>query len=448
MSKRKITIWMGDLHHRTIGRHSTFMPVSLGYIASYTQAKVGAENIDFKFFGNADELLEALDREQPDVLALSNYVWNSELSMRVFRYARDLDVNIINIAGGPDIPQEESEWKAFLENRREVDFYVVREGELPFALLIEKIVAGDSTEKLLSEIQPGVMALDPVTGEFNWGPKIDRLMNLDEIPSPYLNGMMDQWFDGTYHPFIQAGRGCPYACTFCSTGEDWYNKVYRFSAERLRDEITFMAERMVDYPSMDLALCDANFGQYKEDEEIALIINKIQKDFGWPNVIRSTTGKSQHERVLRVVETLNNKMEVSLAAQSFNEATLAAVKRKNLPLDRYLELQAETARRGIRTYVDLIVPLPEETKESFFNGVEILTNAGIEHVVPFTTVLLKDSALANHETRERYGLQAKYRLLSRQFGEYAGEKVFEIEEVCIATNTMSFQEYLDSTRCR
>jgi hypothetical protein len=40
-------------------------------------------------------------------------------------------------------------------------------------------------------------------------------------------------------------------------------------------------------------------------------------------------------------------------------------------------------------------------------------------------------------------MKTKYRILPLQFGEYIGEKCFEIEEVCVATNTMSYGEYLE-----
>ena len=45
----------------------------------------------------------------------------------------------------------------------------------------------------------------------------------------------------------------------------------------------------------------------------------------------------------------------------------------------------------------------------------------------------------------KYALKSKYRILPKEFGEYRGKKVFEVERVCIGTNTMSFQSYL---KCR
>jgi hypothetical protein len=87
--------------------------------------------------------------------------------------------------------------------------------------------------------------------------------------------------------------------------------------------------------------------------------------------------------------------------------------------------------------------LPLETKESYFDGIKTLFNAGAKSIVPYTTMLLKGTFLASKSARENYKMVTKFRLIPRQFGEYEGEKCFEIEEVCIATNTLSFQDYLE-----
>ena len=51
--------------------------------------------------------------------------------------------------------------------------------------------------------------------------------------------------------------------------------------------------------------------------------------------------------------------------------------------------------------------------------------------------------LGRDEAIKKYQMESKFRILPKQFGEYKGEKVFEIEKVCVATETMSFQSYLN-----
>jgi hypothetical protein len=40
-------------------------------------------------------------------------------------------------------------------------------------------------------------------------------------------------------------------------------------------------------------------------------------------------------------------------------------------------------------------------------------------------------------------MKAKWRILPKQFGNYRNRKTFEVERICIATNTMSFENYLN-----
>ena len=60
--------------------------------------------------------------------------------------------------------------------------------------------------------------------DFSYGYK-ERIKDLDEIPSPYLNGMMDKFFDGKLTPFLETNRGCPFTCSFCHTGSDYFHKL-------------------------------------------------------------------------------------------------------------------------------------------------------------------------------------------------------------------------------
>ena len=116
--------------------------------------------------------------------------------------------------------------------------------------------------------------------------------------------------------------------------------------------------------------------------------------------------------------------------------------RKNGPLGNFFDVAAEARRSGLPVSVELIVPLPLEIKESYLNGLRVLYESDVS-LLPYTTMMLRDAEIARKENRERYGMITKFRLLPRQFGEYRSGKCFEIEEVCVGTNTMPFEDYVE-----
>ena len=61
-------------------------------------------------------------------------------------------------------------------------------------------------------------------------------------------------------------------------------------------------------------------------------------------------------------------------------------------------------------------------------------------------MFLRGTVYEDKKYAEKYGYKTKFRLLPTQFGIYGGEKIFEFEEVAITTNTMSFNEYLETRK--
>ena len=303
-----LKVALGHLSHTTTGRHSVYMPINIGYIGAYARSVLGEENIELRLYSEADHMSQDITDWKPDVVATANYVWNSEIGLAILKIAREVNPDVVCVAGGPEIPELPEDRKAYLDDRPQIDLYAYIEGELPFGELVKKIYAGASAIELRREPQPGLIALHPDTGELLTGLPMDRPMDMDVIPSPYLTGLMDQWFDGSYAPSIETARGCPFRCTFCFQGQKYFNTIARFSVERINAEFTYMAERMKDYPDILLNICDSNFGMYKRDLEFADHLRGLQDTHGWPNAFNVTTGKANYDRILEVAEKLRNKM--------------------------------------------------------------------------------------------------------------------------------------------
>ena len=438
-----IKIALGDLRHETVGRHSSFMPIGIGYIASYTLSKIGQDTLDIRLYDNPDNLIKDINNWKPKIIGLSNYCWNTELSSLIFKYTKKIIPEVISIAGGPEFPNEHEKCKAYLAKRSMIDFYVFGEGESAFANLVKKIREGGSISDLKSFPQEGIMSIHPKNDALVVGKPLPRIMDLDEIPSPFLNGIMDSWFNGLYSPTIETTRGCPFSCGFCRAGVPTYNRLAMFSVNRLKDELTYIAKKIYKYPGIPLSLHDSNFGMYEHDEQVAGFIRSLQDKYKWPNKINATTGKKNYKKILDIALRLRNVLQVTCSVQSLNPKTLDIIKRRNIPMDQYKIIQRELKERGMLSVAELIMPLPEETINSYFNGIKSVIEAGVMRITPYTTMMLKGTYLDSDECRTKYNMKTKYRILPLQFGEYIGEKCFEIEEVCVATSTMSYGEYLE-----
>jgi len=181
---------------------------------------------------------------------------------------------------------------------------------------------------------------------------------------------------------------------------------------------------------------------YKQDIEISQHIGNIQSETGWPKHINCTTGKNRPAMVLEAVDLLHGAMSITNAVQSMEPEVLKNIKRSNIKLSAYAEIQTAIRGKGYQSLADMILGLPGETISTHFQGVEKLLDSGIQRILPYQLMLLHGTELNTPETRQKYGFVTRHRLVPRNFGVYAEHTVFESEEIVVATNSLSFEDYL------
>jgi hypothetical protein len=98
----------------------------------------------------------------------------------------------------------------------------------------------------------------------------------------------------------------------------------------------------------------------------------------------------------------------------------------------------------MQSYGELILCLPGETRESFYQAVDDLLDTGVKRVSAHQLMLLYGAPLANPESRAEHGFGTRFRVVARNISDTLGQRIIETEEIVVATPTFTFDDYLES----
>ena len=417
---------------------SNVFPLGIGLIGANIMKEIPQARVElFKYPADLDA---ALSRETPDLVGFSNYSWSCNIGMAYAQRIKSRWPTTIIIAGGPNYGATDEEHADFWTRFPFVDFYIVKEGELV-------------TVQLLTELARNQWQCDGVRvpschraelGEIIKPDLAPRVKSLDDLPSPYQYGLMDKFFDDVLIPLVHTTRGCPFKCSFCTEGTKYYDVVAKRTT--LADDLEYIGQRRGKLA--DLYISDANFGMFKEDRDKALAIAESQRKYDWPRYIHVSGGKNHKERLLEVASIIGGSMGVAASLQSTNKAVLDNVRRSNISLEQLTGVAREGSKIDANTYAEIILNLPGDTLEAHTQSLRDAVNSGLSYIRMYQLIMLPETDMNTAQTREQFGMKTMWRIMPRCFGRYPfqGEEFnsAEIEEICIAQDSLSFGDYVEA----
>src|SRR3990167_9400177 len=120
----------------------------------------------------------------------------------------------------------------------------------------------------------------------------------------------------------------------------------------------------------------------KRDGEIADFLVALKTRTGFPDKFRTCYGKNTDDKIFQIGSLFHrHKLEkgITLARQSNDATVLKNIKRGNISMETYKNLQERFNSENIPIYSELILGLPGETVESWRRGIDELLRAGLKN---------------------------------------------------------------------
>jgi len=445
MIKKKINVFLNEYNLLMGSGGATYLPLVSGILsANAKKDKKIKENFNFHNFifhpDTAENILKKYYTEKPHIASFSISMWNEQLSLKVAKILKEKFDTLI-IFGGASCPHEPSE---YFKKYPFIDVAIRAEGEDAFNEVLLRYLDED---KDFSKI-PNVAFRDVKSKKciINFE-KAKFVRDLDIYPSPYLEGEFDYLISNemnhNYQAIIETNRGCPFLCTYCYWGRGGNTTKYRYhSLERVFSEIDWIGKNKISY----VFNADSNFGMHKRDIKIAekLIETKIKT--GYPDKFRTCWGKNISEQIFKIANMLHNhglEKGITLARQTNSLDALKNVKRDNIKLEAYSELERKFNNLKIPVYAEMITGLPGETYESWTNGLGSLVDSNINNqIFVYQAEVYPNTELNEEAYRKKHKIKTKkIELLETHCSPKEQEWLKEYQEIVIETSSMTKEDW-------
>lgn len=323
-----------------------------------------------------------------DLVGFSCYIWNIEKILDVLRRLRD-GPGPIRVLGGPEISTQRIR---SLPDPAAADYYVIGEGERKLLRLVRYLEAGHNGQPV--ELPEGIARWRD--GRLHYAEDTTLIQRLDEVPSVYLSGAIEDRLYARQQAFLETQRGCRFRCGYCLYGK-LRRSISYYPLPRVLEELDYL---VLHKKVAALRIFDAVFtsdldrakaivrhlvelkGQVERlpwiywestydrmDEQFMRLVGELKYGEAIENSARlRPAGRPQHYREMLEDYTAVN----CVGVQSFCPAALKSVNRPPVDPRRFGDFLERARRHNIALKIDVILGLPFETFDSYFRGLELL----------------------------------------------------------------------------
>jgi hypothetical protein len=364
--------------------HSNWLPYGAGCLISHCQS-IPEINSKFEFL---DPIYKASSNAEyhdllmsVDILGLTCYVWNQAYNDGLAKYYKSVVPDGVVIFGGPQIPEDAADRRAYTAEREFLDHSIEGLGEIAFSQWLLDIPRTHAT--------------------------------LTTMPSPYTDGVFANLLatGEMFKVSFETNRGCPYSCAFCDWGGQAKSKLTMFDTQDVFRTIDYIYQQT---NINELEILDANFGIRKEDVDV--VDHMIQQQTLNNNPLKisySGLAKNGSRHLPKILHKIFSQIPIDqrnlkISFQTHTKEVLAAVSRSNIDNTRLLPLINQYKQQNIPTTSEMIIAMPGETADSWLRTLEYnFHTLGIDYVRTYILHIVANTDMNKQSYRTKYDIVTK-----------------------------------------
>ena len=342
--------------------------------------------LNFSGSNEISGICEQIMGGSPDWVGYSCYIWNIEKILEIAKNIKASAPPPVQIFGGPEISINRI---SSLPDPSAADYYVLGEGEKKLCSLLTYLIENSPG----SVVPKGIAYIR--NNKVEYSVDTSTITRLDDIPSVYLNNVIDDNLYSAGQAFLETQRGCVFKCKYCVYHKN-LSRISYYSLERIFAELEHLVlkKRILMLRIFD-AVFTSNIGRAKNIAQHLLKL-KNQKGIRMPWIFWELTPINFDEEFAEMTAALKNRENINncnempvvdkpqhysdmqrgynvisgVGIQSFCKESLKAVGRVNIQKERLARFMGLMKKHNLVMKLDLILGLPFETFDSYFEGLE------------------------------------------------------------------------------
>lgn len=403
---------------------------------------------------NAELIKQLLQGHKPDVFAISLYVWNYTIAFEIASWVKETWPTCVVITGGPH--QHFKHHDTWFKDHPYIDASLPGEnyGELCIKEVLDELVDTDSVDwdSVTDVCYPKGKSRFPTYSkkqskhtnkknfDYSWSAASSQRDHLLD----FINYAKNHYTGCKVLTIFETTRGCPYGCTYCDWGGGINSIVVHKPLEYVKADIDAFCTMDLSY----VYYADANFGIFGDrDVEISQYLADQRKQHAQTFTVgyggfAKTENKLPYIRDILKIDVkhgLSILGEIKVSVQSLDDDVLNRIDRKNVSLDKQLEVFKEVTKfKKVPIYVELINGLPGMTLEKFYHELDVLGDRNLS-IQWYPWILLPEAPAYSNSYREVQKLQS----VVKNTGWWTHEDDNSQNEIVVGTSTYTTEEYLE-----